>query len=276
MVLVLPPIIGTTGATNLTAAVLDGTIIAASDSTHTKGTYTTIIATTTKPSYGIWVRLKEVGAANTNTSQLVDIAYGDSPSGGNEQILINNLDAGAAGNPAAHLGKLFYFPIYIPSGVSIRARNQGAIESDTCRVAVRLMQDPAYSWAAGAVTTYGANTAASNGTSVTPGSGSFGTWTQIGTADADPLTPKRFWLPGYSLGTDTTVASNLGVIELGTGPDAPNVSVLGQWDFIQTNAEEISHSFYPVYGVVNTGQELWARIAAGEAEARRIVVYGID
>lgn len=274
--LVLPPTLGGLGETNVTASSRDGTTVTASSSTHTKGSYATLVATTTKPSYGFWLRVKGVAASNTNTSMLLDIAIGDSPSGGNEERIVANIDVGAASANATSGGKVFYFPAYIPSGVSVRAAIQAAIASDTCTVDIFLNQDPSYRWSSGAVQTYGANTATSNGTSVTPASGSFGSWTQIGTG-TDPIRNHRFWSVGYSLGTDTTIVAASVLVEIGTGPDSSNVSTIGRFLFNQASTEEIAGPIPQiVYAPVVAGGELWARIASAEAEARSISIYGSD
>lgn len=274
LVVFIPPVIGGLGDSNLTAAARNGTTITASGTAHVKGSYSTVIATTGKDSYGIWMFFKGVAGAAANTSMLVDVAYGDSPSGGNEQILINNLTVGAAAPGGLGLG--YYFPVYIPSGVSIRMRCQAVIISDTVNVSVFLNQDPAYKWSCGSVTTYGADTATSNGTSVTPASGSFGTWTAIG-GGSDPATAKKFWVLGYAIGTDTTVVTADVLIEIGTGPDSSNVSTIARFYIAQNSSEELQGPFPLIgYGVVASGQKLWARIASGEAEARRIIIYGCD
>lgn len=273
--LVIPSVIGGLGDTNLTASSRAGTTITASGTAHVKGSYSILIDPTTKPSYGIWIRLRGVAGSATNTSLLVDISYGPT-GGGNEQVLILDLDAGAADSGSQVMGKCYYFPVYIPSGVAVSARCQAVIVSDTVVVAVWLNQDPAYRWTCGMTETYGEDEATSNGTSVTPASGSFGSWTQIGT-NSDPIRAHRFWTVGYSLGTDTTVAAADVLIEIGTGPDSANVSVIGRFSFAQTGGELIDGPFpIIVYGPVVPAAKLWARIASGEAEARRIIIYGMD
>ena len=274
--LVIPPVIGGLGDTNLTAAARAGTTVTASGSINTKGSYSSLIDPTTKPSYGFWVVLSAVGATAANTSMLVDIAYGPT-GGGSEEILVLDLDAGAAASTIAQVGcKAYYFPVYIPTGVRVSARCQAFIASDTVVVSIFLNQDPAYRWTCGAVTTYGEDEATSNGTSVTPASGSFGTWTQIG-AGTDPVRAHRFWTVGYSVGTDTTIAAADVLIEIGTGPDSSNVSTIGRFKFWQIGTELIGGPFpLLVYGPVVAGGELWARIASAEAEARRIILYGMD
>lgn len=274
--LVIPAIIGGIGDTNVTASTRDGTTVTAGGSAHTKGSYVTLVATTSKPSYGFWIRVKGVGVSNTNTSMLLDIAIGDAPSGGNEERIVANIDIGAASGNASSNGKLFYFPAYIPEGVSVRAATQAVIASDTCTVDIFLNQDPSYRWASGAVQTYGIDTSVSHGTSVTPASGSFGTWTQIGTG-TDPIRAHRFWSVGYSFGTDTTVVAASALIEIGTGPDSSNVSTIGRFLFNQASTEEIAGPLPLIcYAPVVAGAELWARIASGESEARRVSIYGSD
>lgn len=277
MVIMLPPTLGGLGDTNLAAGSRAGTTVTASGTAHTKGSYSSLIDPTTRPSYGIWIHLSNVFTTATNTSMLVDIAYGPT-GGGNEEILILDLDAGAAGpTTTGPSGKHYWFPVYIPSGVRVSARCQAVITSDTVTVAVMLTQDAAYNWSCGAVHTYGENEAASHGTSVTPASGSFGSWTQIG-AGTDPIKTHRFWHVGYSIGTDTSAAAAEVLIEIGTGPDSSNVTTIGRFRFLQTSGESIDGPWpdVPVYQPVNAGDELWARIASAETEARRVIIYGCD
>lgn len=275
MPLYIPPVIGGLGQTNLTAAARSGTTVTASASANTKGSYSSLIDPTSKPSYGIWIRFLEVGNPATVTNILVDIAYGPT-GGGNEQIVIPNLSAGGAPTGTDSGVKSYWFPVYIPTGVRVSARCQASTGSDTVSVAVYLDQDPSYPWSLGSATAYGADTANSRGTSVTPGSGAFGSWTQIG-AGTDPVQTHRAWTIGYDQLADTTIGTVDLIIEIGTGPDSANVTTIGSFTIVQASNENISGPFPLIcYAIVNAGGELWARIASGETEARGVIVYGIS
>ena len=85
-----------------------------------------------------------------------------------------------------------FFPVYIPNNVSVAARLQANTTTKTGVIAIWLCQIPSYPFICGNVTTYGDDTANSRGTSVTPASGSFGSWTPIGT----PTDSHKFWVVG--------------------------------------------------------------------------------
>lgn len=274
MSLSIIPLVGGVGDTNITAAARDGTTITGSGTAHVKGSYSSLVATTTKPSFGIWLMFKGANVSATNTSQLVDIAIGNS-GGGSEEVIIPNIMVGAcAVGGGSNLGRLNYFPCYIPSGLSVRCRLQGVIISDTLNVSCYLDQDNEIprnydKWIA-----YGADTATSGGTAVTPASGSFGTWTAIG-GGSDPTRTHRIWAAAYAIGTDTTVVNASVIVEIGTGPDSSNVTTFGRFYYAQGSAEEVAGPLpLLVYRKIKAATKLWARIASAEAEARQIVIYG--
>jgi hypothetical protein len=276
MPLVLPPSLGHGGQaeTNLTAASRVGTIVTASATSHVKGAWVSLIDPTSRPSYGVWVRASTVGAATTITGQLLDIGYGPT-GGGSEQVLIPNLATGMAASTgsAAGFGKAWWFPVYIPAGVRVSARVQALIVSDTVLVEIFLHQFSLYPVSAGPVEPYGADTANSRGTSVTTGNGVFGAWAQL---TASTLRPHRFWASAYDQLGDVSVANSESLLQLGTGPNASNVSIINQTVLSQGSAELVSAVFHLSYAPVPAGKPIFARIASGEAEARGVIAYGVD
>lgn len=267
--------------TSLTASARNGTTVTASGTAHTKGSYTSLIDPTSRPSYGVVVRGNLVGATNTNTSMLLDLAYGPT-GGGNEQVVLPNLNMGAAiGSSTDGHAKIWFFPCYIPSGTRVSARCQAVVVSDTISVCVWLLQNPLYPFVGGAVYDYGKDEANSRGTSVTPGNGAFGSWTEIlqsvgGTSGL--IRDHRFWHVGYDQLGDTSIANNTLLIEVGLGPDSSNVTTIHTNSFTQNSTENIwgPAIIIPTYAPAKAGTKLWARIASGETEARGVMVYGID
>lgn len=273
--LVLPPTIGRLPQTNLITTARSGTTITADAVIHTKGAWTSIIDPTSKPTYGIALSAVDVSGIGAVTSLLLDIGYGPT-GGGNEEVVIPDLDCGAAALSIASQGKMHYFPVYIPSGVRVSGRCQAFISADTVIVSVWLFQDPPYPSVGGGVVAYGVDAANSCGTSVTPANNAFGLWTQIG-ATTDPVRAHRMWTVEYDLLADISCAGADLIVEIGTGPDASNVTAFGTFQFTQTTSENITGPMpHLVYADVPAGAELWARIASGETEARGIVIYGID
>ncbi len=279
--LVVPPTIAQVYQTNLTPSARTGTSIAANSTIHTKGSWTELIAETNKESYGIDIGFREPGLSATDTRMLVDIAFGD-VGGGNEEIIIPNLNAGNAGGTNRPGMKKWHFPIYVPSGVSISARSQAVISSDNTNVFIWLTQDPLYPFVGGLVQDYGTDLSGSQGTSVTPGDAVWPTtWTELTTSSFLLQRDHRFWTIGVDgLGDTSFIGSNLPwLVQLGIGPDSGNVTVIaGIFHIGAVSAEEIpGPTPFLQHGVAVKGDQLWARMASGSTpEARGVIAYGID
>ena len=148
-----------------------GTVVTAAGSANTKGSYSTLIASTAYDAYGIMIEFYNTAVASTATSQLTDIALGAASS---ERVVIPNLFSGNAGTSigAQNAGNAFFFPLFIPAGSRISARMQSLIASDTVNVKVTLFQWPINGVPTiERVTAYGVDTGDSGGVAHTPGSG---------------------------------------------------------------------------------------------------------
>lgn len=263
-----------------------GTTITASATANAKGAYSSLIDPTSHPSYGIWVLIRNVSVTTAVQNGLVDIAYGPT-GGGNEEIIIPDLNAGAAADASiAASGKVYFFPVYIPTGVRVSARWQASTASDTAMVVVWLDQNPLYALPTGRVAVYGRDATNSRGTSVTPGNSAFGTWTELlNAAGGSGLTrPHKFWIASMDQLADTTLTdARYGYLEVGVGPNNTTVSrVAGPFQFQEEATEQIAGPFPPMpqYGpaiVDSTNAKLWVRMAqVGATEARGVMVWGID
>lgn len=146
-----------------------GTRLTASGSTHTKGSWATL-ATATYDVFGFWLCLNGSTTSATNTSQLLDIAWGTASSP--ENMVLPNWLSGWR-NTAAIGPQVVFIPIFIPRGGIIQGRIQGVIASDTLDVLVFLNGGASAVPYTGALFTgcdvYGADTANSRGTAHTPG-----------------------------------------------------------------------------------------------------------
>lgn len=284
-VLVVPPMIGAKHESNITAAATTGTVITASATANTKGSYTSLIDPTSFPSYGIWVAFRNVHVSATVTNILVDISYGPT-GGGNEQILIPDLNAGAAPTGTTHVGaKLYFFPVYVPTGTRVSARCQASTGSDTVQVSIWLAQQPLYPWTCGNVSVYGRDATNSRGTSVTLGTGAFGTWTELlNAAGGSGLShPHRYWAMSMDLLADTTATDdNYDIIELGIGPNSGAVTTIaGPFQFQEEGAEAVYGPIplitYAPVPVDATNLKLWARGSkTAGGEARGLMAWGMD
>jgi len=284
-VLIVPPMVGQKHESNVTAASTVGTTVTASGSANTKGSYASLIDPTSRPSYGIFVEFLNVGVAAAVQNGLVDIAYGPT-GGGSEQILLPDLNAGAAPDHTTHVGgKTYFFPVYIPSGVRVSARWQASTASDTVVVRVLLVQEPLYEFVAGPVAVYGRDAANSRGTSVTPGNNAFGSWTELlNDAGGSGLRrPHRFWTAMIDALADTSLIDNrYEVLELGVGPNSGAVTTIaGPFFFGEEGNEMIANSFplltHASAIVDATNLKLWARMSqTGATEARGVMAWGVD
>lgn len=192
-----------------------GTSITANASAHTKATsYTTLIASTTQDAWGITVMLTNTAVASTRTSTLVDIAIGAASS---EVVIIANLIGGnaSATGGAQGWGHQYFFPIHIPAGVRLSARSQAFTGSDTVNVAIQLHHhyDPNV-WYGSRVTTYGADTATSSGTSMSPGNNTYATDVNLSASTTNPI---RYIQIGADLLTNTAGTNLRGLIRLTAG-----------------------------------------------------------
>jgi hypothetical protein len=255
------------------AATRIGTTLTAHVTPHTKATtYTTLIASTAQIANGIWVAAFNVAQATTATEMLMDIAKGAAAS---EVNIVQNIDLGAAAPAAGAVNgmKLYYFPgITIPAGTRISARIQALITVDTVDVAIWLDYRAQWQIANAAWVTYGANTAASDGTSVPQGANAFGAWTSIGTTSRN----HNLWSVGFDLLADTTQANITALlIEIGYGPNAASVTSIGVVQAFANTSEFVSGCFPPVLTFsVASGSGLWARIAGADTENRGVIIYG--
>lgn len=154
-------------------SVSEATLITASGSNNTKGSYTQLIASTAHPAGGLLVIL---GGANTSGgAYLIDIAIGAAAS---EQIILPDLYYHAQSDSTY---MYFYVPISIPKGSRLSARTACSSASRTVRVNVTPVSGEAYESAAVA---YGTDAANSRGTQLTSSGTSHtkGSWTQLTSA----------------------------------------------------------------------------------------------
>lgn len=258
----------------------EGTTVTASGTTHTKGSYAQLIASTGANAIGITLAIHNVGVASTNARMLVDIAIGGA---GSEQIIIPNLMAGnaAAWNASSNGGCVYHFPIFIPAGSRISARCQASTASDTCNVVAWLHQgrlSPGQ-WVGQRVTAYGADTANSSGVAHTPGStNAYATATQIVSSTANPI---RYMQVGIDTGTDTTGTSMRGMYRIGLGatPDYIIQHVpFGESTTVESMDMRVGNQILSRMGfnVPAASDVRLSAMVSGTGEARRWVIYGVD
>lgn len=252
-----------------------GVTVTASASINTKGNYVTLIDPLSFDTFGLHLRLWGVHLATTNTCMLLDIAVAPT-GGGSEQVVIPNIDAGAASTSALGHGKGYFFPLFIPAGKAIRARCQGVIASDIVTVAAHAFQMPPHGYAEDSPQeweTYGADTSASRGTAVTSGSGAFGTEVDV-TGGSGTARDHRWFHVGIDWGTNTSIS--LGVYRVRLSRDTAAADVIGIWDFAAaTTGEDMVGPWpsFPVCFPVPAGSLLRVDIDGAASEAVSAIVH---
>jgi hypothetical protein len=251
----------------------DAITLAASGTSHAVGTKVELFSETAFDAHYIRISLENSFASNTQTDQLVHIYVGGS---GAEQTLIPSLLAGWAptlfgpGTP-----RCYEFPIFIPKGSRLSAGNQALIASDTVGIFVELYGGGAPNhWYGSGVEALGAVDASSQGTSVTPGSVSEGTFTAIGTTGRE----YRYILPMLqgSL-TDTNMSSNIVAADIGAG-GAITAGLEEFW--FATNTSEQTWTQFGGRGRYvtipsGTALQLRAQNSTNNVDTLDFVIYGV-
>ena len=262
--------------TNLSATSRAGTTLTASGTPHAEGAWVELLASTAATVEKIAFRIRNVAVNATDTGMLVDLATGAAAS---EAAFLNNLDSGGAEVGSASTvsqGRTYSFPKRIAASTRVSARPQATVASDTAEVAIMLGQGCVHVENVGNWVTYGANAAASIGTSTPQGSGAYGAWTEIGTTSE----AHNLFFVGFDALADTTTAQRDVLVKIGYGATAPGsggTEISAVWHFgAGAGTEAVAGPFpdWSVYAVVGSGVKLWAAIASGETENRGIIIYG--
>jgi hypothetical protein len=175
---------------------------------NAKGSYATLIsgANLINDVYGILIHINSNGVSTAARDTLVDI--GTDPAGGTFGVVIPNLIGSSAGS--AILGGLwYYFPLSIKAGSTIGAAasvNNATVGTLRVNAIVFGRPDrPEVCKTGQRVTAYGATTATSTGTAVTPGTTSDGTLTSLAAAIAER---NWWWQLGVGVNNGTITAVN--------------------------------------------------------------------
>lgn len=208
------------------------------------------------------------GQSSANAkNHLLDFAW--DPTGGTtyDQILFQNYVCGgsAAYATVGPAGRPIHFPCKIPAGSAIAVRIQGSNgTAGTVRVLgyfygkpsrPELWRPAAYAETMGTITN-------SNGTSFTPGNGSFGSWASLGTT-----TKRHFWA---QLGVQVdNAASAFGAVRLqlgiGDGTSGATHVITDSMFVITTGEQQSTHLQTPCTWEIPSGAEIWVRGAAAGA-----------
>lgn len=109
-----------------------GTSIDPGGSANTKGSYSQITASTTRPIHWLIVAIGGQGnAARTSAGWLMDIAIGG---GGSEQVIVPNIPLSSHGNTDEMFPQFIELPVCIPAGSRLAVRAQSGITDATDRL----------------------------------------------------------------------------------------------------------------------------------------------
>jgi hypothetical protein len=233
-----------------------------------------LTASTTHDADGIWV----VANNTTGTDVLYDIAIGGA---GSEVIILENLGTSSGtGNAIRNSG--YYFPITIPAGTRLSAKSQTTAATQSIRMAVTLFQG-GFQVAPGLsrVTTYGAVTADSGGTSVDAGgtANTKGTYSVITASSTNPIRGLIFYI-GNQANNARTAANFFMDIAIGTA--AAEQVIISDIPLQGTSTEDVvSPQVSPLLPVfIPAGTRITARaqcsINTATHRAFDVILYGVD
>lgn len=261
-------------ATNA-AATWQSTTVTPNASAHTKGSWAPLRTLLYDTSLLV---VRGNGATSNGVARpmLLDLGIGAT---GSEAVLIANLEIGFH-----TAGQTWAIPCAIAAGTQLSARCQSA-NTTTLAISVEATGElplagglpPVATW-----TTYGADTANSRGTAVTPGNSSaWGSWTSIGTTSAD----HECWLFNACMGNNaaTTALSYRTQIAFGSSTAQADAAVTamshidGPWFSLNTSELltrfDMSPGSQALYYPVPSGLNCYVR-ASSSGTAQTIYVSG--
>ena len=248
---------------------------------NTKGTAVTMLAgaSVTTDVYAFAIRLGTVGTAGARRSFLYDLLI-DEAGGTSWTVKIDNL---LAHQEASHLGGYtYYFPVFIKSGTSIGVQAQCNVATITTFASIKLFGKPTKPELLKVgyrVETIGANTATTDGVSITPGNAAaWGSYASIGT----PSNNNWWWQMGVTFTDTSMTALSSNVFEIAGGDDTNKknciVDVLCSVDSSENCSKNAFGSMLPIKSIPS-GETIYARGTSSSTTADTgcsVVVYGVS
>lgn len=241
-----------------------------SGAANTKGSWAQLIASTAREAHGFTILVSNNFLSNTVRRSMFDIGIGAAAS---EQVIVANLTCtfGGALN-AAPAPTAFFFPIRIPAGTRVAARQQSTAATQASRCSIWLHSGgdlPPWPIFAGAEA-INADTSTTSLTTITANAtgGVETAWTDLGS------TTGRLYgaiQPLIATDSDTTMVSNAFHLEWGTGS-----TTFGERYFISNNVEFVGNLFpsMPDFVQIPAGTQMQARVECGGTDAEPLQ-YGL-
>lgn len=248
-----------------------GTVVTASASANTKGSWTQLIASTAEDTDRIVIFFSETGNKN---SFLVDIGIGAASS---EQIIAPNLAHWNLGDFGP--GRYYVFNLHIPAGTRIAARCQSDDASATMQVQGQLLRRTFTSPVGGQeVVAIGADTATSTGTTIDPGgtANTKGSWVQITSSLADSLDDVIITI---GLNDNTAITENQSLIDVAIGAASSEQLVYENIRSIKSAFEIVDTTPVPMNISMDAGARVAVRAQCSIIDATDrlcdVVLYGV-
>lgn len=244
-----------------------GTTLTSNASANTEGTTAELVASTTYDSNLMVLTFHGMHVSATVTDALVNVKIGASF----EYTIVPNLIVGFCATDTAAGPRRYLIPVSIPRGTRVGASVRALIGGDVVYCQIELV-NTGDGWSGAAVECLGANTAASRGTSITPGTTSDGSWTSIGTSTR----PYKAVLLAMGGNADTTQTATLLAGDIGTG--SALLAGLENFAWTMSATEWVNphdEKFRPCQ--IPSGTALQARVQGHttDAESKTVCIYGV-
>ncbi len=249
-----------------------GVTITSSASTHTKGAYGQLIASTGFNAYGIYVMHSRVDAGE----YLIDVAVGGA---GSEQVKLPNL---MSNGTKTFMGSAFFFPVHIAAGSRVSARAQSNGSSKTVDVTVLLVGTPFPNPSAlGRVTAYGINTADTGAVGVDPG-GTANTKGSYAEIDASIANSIRLIYIAFGVQNNGVRTSAFQLLDIAVGAAASEQIIIPDLFVLQNAGDDrlVPSPIGPLPVNIPAGTRVAARAQSSIIDASDrlfdVAIYGVD
>jgi hypothetical protein len=237
-----------------------------------KGSWVEIASSLSRDTYGLMINFNSNAASAASRNTVVDVGIG---AAGSEVVIIPNLIAGNAGTYGVGSGGLwYYFPMAIPAGSRLALRAQGTVTSafGAYLQAFQAPLQPAMMKKASSVEALGMTVP--QGTAVTAGTTSDGSWTLLGTTTRQCW----FWQVGVQVqSSDTAHIAGVYHIDIATG-DGTNFNTFLTAVYFSTTTGEQGNTLPTTVGCelpVPAGTDIYARAqCSGTPDPIYITAYG--
>lgn len=226
-----------------TGAGVPGDAVTTHATESTKGTIVELIASTSFDAYWVRIMAFNYGVAGTASAGALDILIGAAT----EEVLIADLLMGNCGEGSSSGngdGKVWDFPLHVPSGSRLSARAAGERVTTVVQVVVFLYGgDGSPPFRVGSkVTTYGMGTVPFGTTIVAGESGNDGAFTQI---TASTAVDHFAVFPSYQVQSDTSVQQNWHTLGIGVGA-ATEDEIAGDYLYHSNSSETLNGPINPM------------------------------